>query len=283
MPHPLILLTGATGAVGRHLALELKSRRVPLRILARDPEKASRLLGPAEFAVGSLSQPETVERALRGVEAAFLLSPLDPSLSSWETDFARAAKKAGVKRLVKLSVFGANQASPASLARWHGEAEEKVRLAGVPFTILRPAAFYQNFLSSAGSMRRGAMPAPMGSARMAMVDARDTAAAAAAALMSSTHAGATLTLTGPEPLSYAEAAAIFSRVLGRPIAYADVPPETAERVMLAAGMPAWKIDALLGLAGIFRADAASDGVRAATGRDPLSFESFVRDHAAAFA
>ena len=283
----MILISGATGTVGRSLALELKARRAPLRVLTRNPEKARNCLGEVECAVGDVSRPETVAKALAGVEAAFLLSPLDPSLPAWETGFARAAKKAGVKRLVKLSALGADPRSHAAIARWHGEAEDEVARAGVPFTILRPAAFYQNFLGSADAIRRGTLSAPMGTARVAMVDARDVGAAAAAALLAAApFEDSTLTLTGPAPLTYAEAASVLSRVLGRPVAYADVAPDDAERGMLAAGMPAWMVDAFLGLAEQFRAgraDLATDGVPRATGRGPIPFERFVRDHAAAFA
>ena len=120
-----------------------------------------------------------------------------------------------------------------------------------------------------------------------MVDARDVGAAAAAALIApSAFGGATLTLTGPAPISYAEAASVLSRCLGRPVAYADVAADDARRGMLAAGMPAWLIDALLGLAEQFRAgraDLAADGVLRATGRESISFERFVRDYATAFA
>ena len=283
----MILIAGATGTVGRSLVLELKTRRAPLRVLTRNPERARNFLGEVECAVGDLSRPETVVKALAGVEAAFLLSPLDPSLPAWEAGFARAAKKAGVKRLVKLSALGADPRSTAAIARWHGEAEEEVGRAGVPFTLLRPAAFYQNLLANAGSIRRGTLAAPMGIAPVAMVDARDVGAAAAAALLAPAPFEApALTLTGPAPLSYAEAASVMSRVLERRIAYSDVAPDDARRGMLAAGMSAWMIDALLGLAEQFRAgraDVRSDGVLRATGREPLSLERFIRDHAAAFA
>ena len=282
----MILVTGATGTVGRHLILDLKTRRAPLRVLTRDPERARALLGPVDCAVGDLSRPETVAKALAGIAAAFLLSALDPSLAAWEAGFARAAKKAGAKRLVKLSALGADPRSPAALSRWHGEAEEEVRRVGIPFTILRPAAFYQNFFNNAHAIRRGTLSAPMGSARIAMVDARDVAAAADAALASSALDGKTLTLTGPAAHTYAEAAEIFSRVLGRPVAYADAAPEDARRGMLAAGMPAWMTDAILGLAEQFRAgraDVVSNDVLDATGKAPVSFERFVRDNIAAFA
>lgn len=282
----MILVTGATGTVGRHLVLELKTARRAFRVLTRDPARAHAYLGSAEFAVGDLSRPETFLAALSGVDAAFMLSPLDPGLAAWEASFARAAKKAGVKRLVKLSALGADPRSAAAIARWHGDAEEEVRRAGIPCAILRPAAFYQNLLHNADSIRRGTLAAPLGDARVAMIDARDVAAAAAATLVSDAHDGAPVILTGPAAPTYAEIAAVLSRVLRRPVAYAAVAPEDARRGMLEAGMPAWRTEAVLGLFEEFRAgraEAVTDGVRRATGRDPLPLERFIDDHASAFA
>lgn len=282
----MILVTGATGTVGRHLVLELKTRKAPFRVLARDPKKARVLLGDVAAADGDMGRPETVAKALTGVESAFLLSALDPELTAREAAFARAAAKAGVKRLVKLSALGADPRSPAALLRWHGRAEEEVRRVGIPCAVLRPAAFHQNLLQSASSIRRGTLSAPMGTARVAMVDARDVAAAAAALLTAPAPDERVLTLAAGAPRTYAEVARALSAVLGRPVAYADADPELARRGMLAAGVPAWAVDAVLGLAERFRAGAAdvsSDDVRAAAGREPLSLESFVRDHRAAFA
>lgn len=282
----MILLTGATGTIGRPLAVELKARGARLRVLTRDPERARNVLGPAEFVVGAVSSPESVAKALADVEAALLLLPLDPAMAGWAAEFARAAKTAGVRRIVQISAHGADVRSREPVARWHGDCEEMAARAGVPATVLRPAALYQNFLAHAEAMRRGTLSAPMGAAKIAMVDARDVAAAGAEALTSPGLAGRTLTLTGPASLSYADAADAFSRELGRPVRYRDVPPKEAERAMLDAGTPAWRMDALLTLAERFRsgrADELSDGVRTATGRGPTPFERFARDYASDFA
>jgi uncharacterized protein YbjT (DUF2867 family) len=282
----MILVTGATGTVGRHLVLELKTAKAPFRVLTRDPSRAHALLGPAEFALGDLSRPETFAAALAGVDAAFVLSPLDPALPAWEAAFARAAGAAGVKKLVKLSARGADPRAKTAVARWHGEAEEEVRRVGVPFTCLRPSGFFQNLLLSADSVRRGTLAAPMAAARAALIDARDVAAVAAAALAPDAFAGRALELTGPRALAYSELAAILSRALGRPVSYSPVDPDAARRGLLAAGMPAWRTDALLELAESFRAgggEKTTDGVAEALGRPPLSFERFAADHARAFA
>ncbi len=228
-------------------------------------------------------------KALAGVEAAFLLSPLDPSLPAWEAGFARAAKKAGVKRLVKLSALGADPVSSAAIARWHGEAESEIARAGVPFTILRPAAFYQNLLRDAASIRRGTLAAPMGAARVAMVDARDVGAAAAAALVEPPRQ-----VRRRDADAHRPRAAVLRRGRGGAVASARAARRLHERraeggrgtrhARRRHARP-WLVDAVLGLAEQFRAGradlAAAGGVRA-LGREPISFERFVRDHAGAF-
>ncbi|MEK7383712.1 MAG: NAD(P)H-binding protein, partial [Elusimicrobiota bacterium] len=185
----MILVTGATGKVGRELILELKIRKLPFKVLARDAAKARALLGPVDCVPGDFNVPETLEKAMAGAHAAFLLSPADPRMVAWQTAFARAAKKAGVKRLVKVSAIVADAKSPIALGRWHGEIEEEIKRLDISFVMLQPAYFYQNFLGLAPLILRGVLPGPMGTSRFAMVDARDVAAAAAAALATPAHDG----------------------------------------------------------------------------------------------
>jgi len=281
----MILLAGATGRVGRELVMELKIRRAPFRVLARSASKANALLGPGDCVTGDYNVPETLEKALRGIDSAFLVSPADPRMVGWEVAFARAAQKMGVRKIVKISAQGADPKSPAALLRWHGEIEDEIKRLNLAFILLEPAYFYQNLLGLAPLILRGVLPGAMGAARLAMVDARDIAAVAAEALSKPGHDGKTCVLTGPASISYAEAAATLTEVLGRPVSYADTPPEAARRHMLAGGHPAWLADALLELAEISRSgktDISTDSVKAVTGRDPISLESFVRDHAGSF-
>lgn len=281
----MILVAGATGKVGRELVMELKIRRTAFKVLVRDPAKANALLGPVDCVHGDFNAPHTLEKSLAGARAAFLLSPADPRMVGWQTAFARAAKKAGVKSLVKVSALGAAPGSAMALGRWHGEIEEEIKRLAVPFVMLQPACFYQNLLGLAPLILRGVLPGPMGTARFAMVDARDVAAAAAEVLTKPGHDGKTYALTGPAAFSYAEAAAILSKVLGRPVAYSDTPPAAAREHMLAGGFPAWRADALLELAALLRsgkADFAGDGVKSLTGREPVAFETFVRSYKSSF-
>ncbi|MDE2490174.1 MAG: NAD(P)H-binding protein [Elusimicrobia bacterium] len=280
----MILVAGATGTIGRELVLELKSRRAPVRALTRDPERARLRIGPVDFAVGSVARPETVARALEGARAAFLLSPDDPDALSWETAFVRAARAAGVERLVLVSELGAALDAPFAAGRRRAEAEEELARSGPKFAILRPALLYQNLF--AASLTGGTLAAPLGTARFALVDARDVAAAAAAALLDGAGEGAATVLTGPAALSGAEIAAVLSEALGRRISYRDLPPELARRALLEAGLPAWRADALLERAAFLRsgrADLGGDGVRALSGREPIPLARFARDYAARLA
>ena len=282
----MILVSGATGTVGRRLIMELRIRKTPFRVLTRDPVKARALLGEVDAVVGDFFDERALKRALADVDAAFLLSPVDPDIPKWEACFARAAKKAGVKRLVKLSALGADAQSHVTLMRWHGEAEVEVRRSGVPFVILRPTAFFQSLERHAANIRRGVLAAPMGEARVAMVNADDVAAVAAAALTRDSFDGETLTLSGPASITYAQIAASLSSVLTRPVSYAAVKPEDAKLAMLEAGMPAWLVEALLGIAALLRSgrgDMVTEGVRLATGRDASGLDEYLRARRAVFA
>lgn len=282
----MIVLVGATGTIGRHLVQELKQTRSAVRVLTRDPERASRLLGDAEFVAGDPLKAEHLAKVFAGASAAFLLSPLDPDLVARAALAARAARKAGAARVVWVSARGADPKSDGSIPRWHGRAEAEIRAELPDATVLRPTAFDQNFLGDAAAVRRGVLPNPFGAARVGRIDARDVAAVAAAALRGDALKGRTLELTGPTALAGADAAAVFARVLRRPVFDAPIEPAAWGRELLASGAPAWLADALSDLAARIRAGGAervTDHAREATGREPLDLERFVRDHAAAFA
>jgi uncharacterized protein YbjT (DUF2867 family) len=278
----VILLAGGTGAVGRRLAVELKIRRLPFRALTRDRARARDVLGPADFVPGDFDRPETFPAALSGVRAVFLASPLDPRLPARETAFLRAAKKAGVERVVLLSVLGAAPRARFAAGRWHGEAEEEFRALGFAGAVLRPAPLHQNLLESAAAILSGVFPAALGDAAAPMVDAGDVAAAAAAALAGDLPPG-DYDLAGPA-LTGAEIAATLSRVLERAVSYAAVAEADARAAMERAGLPDWLVSARLEQAAYARSGAAPAGtdLRRACGREPAALERFVRENAAAF-
>src|SRR5262249_28452640 len=121
--------------------------------------------------------------------------------------------------------------------------------------------------------------------KIAMVDTRDVAAVAVAALTSDGHVGQTYIITGPEALSFQEIAQKLATAMGRPVTYQDVPLAGVQQEMVAAGLPAWLVDVCMEFAMALRdgyAAAVTDTVQAVTGQPARSFDAFAREYAALF-
>ena len=284
----MILVTGATGRTGSALVRQLARAAVPVRAFVRDAAKAAPLQLPGvELFVGNLQQPETLVAALDGVERLFLLSPADPRQVELQGGAVGAARRAGVRHVVKLSTLGAGLDSPVSLGRWHAQTELQIEQSGMAWTHLRPHFFMQNTLGFAPAIAAtGQFHAPLRDGRIGLVDARDIAAVAARVLTTEGHAGRVYDITGPEALSFHDVATCIAAAAGRPVTYVDVPPREAEKAMRAAGIPEWMADAMIGLYGIFAAGHASATTRVVediTGTPARPFAAFAREHAAAFA
>ncbi|MBW4665166.1 MAG: NmrA family NAD(P)-binding protein [Chroococcus sp. CMT-3BRIN-NPC107] len=199
------------------------------------------------------------------------------------------AKRASVRHIVKLSAL----AQPGiALSKWHSEMENAIAQArtqdfassGIPFTFLRPNGFMQNFVTAmAGTIKaENAFYLNAGDGKVSFVDTRDIASVAVAALTTSGHEGQSYTITGSEALSHTQAAAILSQVLGRTINYVDVPEDAVRQGMQGAGMPEPTVNALLELYASYKAGQAavlSPVVEQVTGKQPISFEQFVKDYA----
>lgn len=284
----MILVTGATGVNGRELTKLLASRGVPVRAMTRSRDKAEALAGLAgvEVAVGDFDDAPSLDRALRGVEKAFLLTDSTERAEARQRAFVDAARRAGVRHVVKLSQFAADENSPVRFLRYHAAVERAIRESGMAWTFLRPNLFMQGLLAFRGPIAaEGRFFAAAGDARVSVVDVRDNAAAAAAALTGPGHEGRTYDLTGPEALTHAGMAAALSGALGRPVAFVDVPPDAMREALGGAGMDPWQADGLIEDYAHYRrgeASAVSTGVRDATGRPPRGFAAFAREHAAAF-
>ncbi len=283
----MILVIGATGTIGKDVVKGLKANGEQVRAMVHDPEKApsaGREPG-VEYVTGDLEKPESVIAALQGVDKAFLLSPEDPRMPELHGKFAAAAKDAGLRHLVRLSILPANPDAPLPLAKWHGEADRLVMQSGVPYTILRPASFMQNFLRSVGTISsEGAMFGAMGDGKVGHIDAQDIADVAVTVLTSEGHEGKIYPLTGPESLSMAEVAARLSTTLGKTIKYVNVSPDEAKSGMMAMGMPDWRAGAWVGLGGMIamgKADMATPAVKNILGREPHNVDQFAAEYAQA--
>ena len=157
---------------------------------------------------------------------------------------------------------------------------------GLEWTSLRPGSFMQNFLRYADSVKAaGVFYGCQGDAPIALIDTRDVAAVAARCLVDGGHAGKVYELSGPETLTYAEAAAALATASGRPVAYVDVPPAAARQGMVDAGLPPWLADDLVGLAALFEGPLGrqtTSVVADVTGRPARTFAAFAREHAGLF-
>ncbi len=235
---------------------------------------------------GDFDNPTSLERALQGVERAFLLTNSTERAEGQQLGFVAAAKRSGVTHIVKLSQFAADQASPVRFLRYHAAVERAIRASGLAYTFLRPNLYMQALLAFAPSIKaQGRFHAAIGDAKVSVVDVRDNAAVAVAALTGDGHEGKTYTLTGPEALSHAEIAAHLSPASGRTTAFVGISPRAMREALGQMHMPPWRADGLVeDYAHCDRGEAAAiaTGVKDATGAEPRAFAAFARDYAAAF-
>src|SRR5919197_4999292 len=238
----MILVTGGTGTTGREIVGELQRLGAKgVRALVRDPVRALFIRDAGfETVEGDFDRPETLGGALEGVERALLLTPPSPRTFELQRDFIAAAKRAGVRHVVKFSAFGADSGAPEGFGKWHGQAEEYLKESGLAWTMLRPNFFMQNLLGQARQIAaEGRIYQPVGDASASFIDVRDIAAVAARALVEEGDGGKTYLLTGPEALSYHEVAAKLSETTGREVAYVPITPAQFRAGALAAGLPEW--------------------------------------------
>lgn len=238
-----ILVTGGTGTVGSQVVRELLTRGAEVQVLTRDPGKAKALPPGVTAVTGDLGQVETVRRVFAGVDGVFLVNTVSPKEVHEGLMAVCGLRGQGVKRLVYLSVHHADGAP--WLPHFGGKlgVEEAVRQSGTAFTILRPNNFYQNDVFFKDAMLQyGVYPQPLGSTGLHRVDVRDIAEAAAVALTSSgtAHEGQTYDLVGPEPQTGASTAEVWSRALGRPVAYAGDDLDAWEKMSLQF-LPDWLV------------------------------------------
>jgi len=283
----MILVTAATGNVGSQVVRALADRGAPFRALVRDAERARGVLGGGvDLVQGDFADAGSIRSALEGVERLFLASANHPDQVSHEATVIDAAAAAGVAAVVKLSAVSAHPESSGPFQAGQGRIEEHLRRSGLPAVVLQPNYYMSNLLQSAESVRReGRLFAPLGDARIAMIDPRDVGEAAAAALTEPGHEGQTYLLSGPEAITYGQVAEELSAATGRLVEFVDVPEEGARQGMTAAGLPEWFVEGLLGVYRALRegvGERTSDEVLRLTGHPPRGFDAFARDHSGAF-
>lgn len=282
-----VLVCGATGTTGGEVLRQLRAAGESVRAMTRHPDAARQFEAQGIDAVtADLGDPASLPSALDGVDRVYVATNASPDLGDHEGALARAAATAGIRLLVKLSVVGASAVSPIAFGRLHHAAEEAVREAGVPATFVRPNGFMQNTLAWTAQIPEGVVRGPILDARWSIVDVRDIAAVAVAALRDpDAHAGETYTVTGPESSSPREQIAIVSEVIGTPLTAQEVSIEQAQEAMLGGGWPPWNVERMGELFRLYAdglADATSPDVERVTGAVPRTYRQFASDHRDAF-
>ncbi|MGR6923591.1 SDR family oxidoreductase [[Actinomadura] parvosata] len=276
----MILVTGATGNVGRQVVHQLVAAGHPVRALTRNPGTA-RLSQAAQVVKGDL---ETIDQCLEGVESVFLMWPFHTAEAAPAVVSALARH---ARRVVLLSSGAVRDQPDSSVGRSHRELEQRVEQSGLAWTVLWPSTFAANALWWAGQVRAGdVVRGAFGALPMAMLHESDIAAVAVRALTSGGHEGARYELTGPQVLTQAEQVRILGRALGRPLRWQELTREEERRRLLADdGFPDAFVDELLdGYARMLDGPppALTSTVEEVTGRPPRTFAQWAADHAADF-
>lgn len=267
------LVLGATGKTGRRVAARLRLRGVPVRAASRS--------STTRF---DWSDPGTWDPALQGVTAVYLVPPTVPGPVH---GFVARAEAAGVRRLVLLSGHGADSWGDTTFGLDMRSAEDAVRASALEWTVLRPSNFGQNFDEELwhAPLLDGELALPAGDVPEPFVDLEDVADVAATVLTEpGRHAGRTYELTGPRPITFAEAVDLVSRASGRPLGCRRITPAEYAAALVEQGLG---IDDAHHVAEMFvvleRGDLAgtTDGIATVLGRAPRTFEDYVLRTAAA--
>jgi uncharacterized protein YbjT (DUF2867 family) len=258
-----------------------------VRALTRDPVRAAALkLAGVEFVTGDLERPVTLNKVVSGVTQIFLATTADTHMAASHGSVIDALRRAGTRRIVRVSYLGAARESPVATLRWHREVEEQIERSGLAWTHLRPSPFMQHSLSFLPGIRsHSAIYACARRGRISFVDARDVSTVAVKVLLGEGHDGKAYEVTGPEALSLHDVADRIGTVIRRQVVYVDQPSSKVTAGLTAAGVPEWEardIAGLYELAAQGQFSRTTDVVHSVTGGPPANFDRFVEDYAGMF-
>jgi NAD(P)H dehydrogenase (quinone) len=270
-------VTGATGEIGRRLTRRLADRGEVQRLIVRDSGRLETLPGVEVVEFGGYGDQDGMCRAFTGVSTLFLCSAKEAEdRLAQHRSVVDAALKAGVERIVYLSIIGAAPQATFTFARDHYDTEQYIRSSGIPFTFSRQNLYtdFVPFLAGTDGVIRG----PAGDGRFAPVLRDDVADVLANVLVQSGHDGVTYELTGPEALTLAEIADLLTRLTGRRVTFENETLEQAFASRASYGAPAWEVEGWVTTYTAMAAgewDVVTDDVRRVAGHDPVSVQQFL--------
>jgi uncharacterized protein YbjT (DUF2867 family) len=288
-----VLITGATGTVGSEVVKQLSTDTSDINIKAaiHSVQNAKKVLQyeRVETVQIDYNKPETLATAFKDADKLFLLTHPSPMTVEHESNLVAEARKSGIRHIVKQSIMGADLKADVEAMRLHRQSEKIIEESGIPYTFLRPNEFMQGFINFQGPTIKSnnAFYLPAEDAKVSIVDVRDIAAVAKQTLITNNdkHNNKTYLITGPEALSYYQAADILSNATGKKISYVNVSDEEARGALKEEGMNDWLINTILELYGYFRKGYASQisyAIEQVTGKKPITFIQFAKDYADAF-
>lgn len=287
-----ILVTGSTGTLGNEVVRQLSTSKSVVNIKAGvySIEKVKKVQSDRVQTVQiDYNKPESLTSAFKGADKLFLLTHDSLKSADHASNLVNEAKRSGIKHIVKQSIMGADLQAGVGTMRLHRQAESIIEESGIPFTFLRPNEFMQGFINFQGPTikNNNAFYLPAEDAKVSIVDIRDIAAVAVKALLDKNgrHNNKTYLITGPEAVSYYQAAEILSNATGKKIDYINISEEEARGALKETGMDDWLISTILELYAYFRkgyASQVSSAVEEVTGKRPTTFAQFARDNADAF-
>jgi uncharacterized protein YbjT (DUF2867 family) len=284
----MILITGASGMVGRAVLEEARKTDLSLKAMYREPAKAKVAPAGVTAVVADYADKESFSKALENVYAVFLVCSPISQLVQLESNAIEACAEKGVRHVVLISALGAHD-YPKSFPSWHNKSEDKLKASGLSYTILRPNSLMQNLLTAvAPSVRaQGTFYAAMGNAQMSLLDVRDLAAAATKILLDpKDHAGKIYELNGPDALNYTDVAQRIARAVGKPVKFVDVPESKQQKSMLEQGLPEWLVTALMDLQRYYTVYAkggeVTDTLPRLLGKPPITLSQFLEENKDSF-
>jgi uncharacterized protein YbjT (DUF2867 family) len=279
----MILITGATGTVGRPLVSLLAARGAAVRVLARSFD--GELTAGVERFTADLGDLSSVAPALKGADVLFVHPR---AVGEQAGELVALAAESGVRRVVVMSAINVDDDPALQPSRWNGDRNTEVEAAvvagGLPWVAVRPTSFATNVIGLFGAQLRSGdvVRGPYAGFAEALTHEADLSAVLAEVLADDSWDGERLTITGPEALTHEQLVAVIGQVLDRPLTFQEIPPEIAVRGMVANGLPEAFATVLMDR--YARGDSATitDTVERVLGRPARTFAEWVSEHRVAF-